>query len=99
MKNEFAYHTFLLLAILVIKVSAFHIHEEHHPDDTAHHCELCLLAIEGLQVEGIQPVSVAVPNPPITTLLKPARIFVSRAHDLKGETYHLFSRPPPSFRV
>ena len=100
MKDGFKYFSLLLVAILLIKVSAFHIYEEHDSvEDAGGHCELCMMAIDGLQLEGINPSPAIVPQSPITTLLKPVRTSLQQVHALWGEAGQLFSRPPPVHRA
>ena len=100
MKEGFKYFSLILVAILLIKVSAFHIYEEHDTlEDPGDHCELCLIAIDNLQLEGIDPSPAVVPNLPITTLLRPVKVFPEQSLSLGNESGQLFSRPPPGFRA
>ena len=97
MKDGLNYFALLLVAILAIKVSAFHIYEEHDPlEDPGGHCELCLIAIDGLQLEGIHPSPVVVPNSHAGILFRPVHIFMPQAHTPGSEAGQLFSRPPPT---
>ncbi|MEM9076191.1 MAG: hypothetical protein AAGC43_04085 [Bacteroidota bacterium] len=43
---------FLLIGLLLIKVSAFHVYEHHdEPDEHEHQCELCFLTFISQQVD------------------------------------------------
>ena len=100
MKDGFKYFSLVLIAVLLIKVSAFHVYEEHDAvEDPGGHCELCVIAIDGLQFEGITPSPIVVPESPVSAFFKPERIFPQQMHALKGEAFHLFSRPPPAWRA
>ena len=55
MKNTFQnIGVVLLISLLLINVSAFHMYEHAEPiDDANEHCELCVLTIEGQEIEGL----------------------------------------------
>jgi hypothetical protein len=99
MKDGFKYFSLLLVAILLIKVSAFHAYEDHDPLEDQGHCELCLIAIEGQQLEGMDPPTVLVPSTSITPFIRPVRRSVQPAHEQRCGVSKLFSRPPPTPRV
>lgn len=86
----------LLFSLLLVKISAFHIYEHHDTlDGNAKHCEICLLTLEGQQLEGTIPAAITFDGTRLLVSYEPQTVYYSR-HDTdalrKGE---LFSRPPP----
>ncbi len=90
----------LLIGLLLFKVSAFHVYEHHDAsDDSTSHCELCVLTIEGQQLEGIIPSLLVMDDvsPAVFSQFKInsfEQIIMTSAQE--GT---LFSRPPPSTLV
>ena len=100
MKAGIHHFSFLLIALLLIKVSAFHIYEEHDTlEDSGEKCELCLMAVESLQLDGTDPGVVDVPRAEVAVFQGLSQIFARQSFARKGETLLLFSRPPPASRV
>ncbi|NAS10640.1 hypothetical protein [Poritiphilus flavus] len=88
---------FILLGLLLIKISSFHIYDHQDSSiDPMAHCELCLQAIEGQQMEMLYPPFVAdqVISTPI--LFERKAIFPGPVLSNTATPAILFSRPPPS---
>ena len=86
-----------LIGLFLIKISAFHVYEDHDPsEDSSNHCELCLLSFVGQQSEGqITPpfITLQEPETPITT--KQQNVFYASRYSNANKPVILFSRPPP----
>ena len=86
----------LLISLLLVKISAFHVYEHHDElDDSNTHCELCVLTIAGQQFDAIIASPIVIVNNP---LIIPSKSGVtSFGSDFIDSFYHhtFFSRPPP----
>ncbi|UII81319.1 hypothetical protein [Flagellimonas sp. CMM7] len=91
---------FLLIGLLLIKVSAFHVYEhQNNLDNPLEHCEHCLLAFDGQQFEGLIP-SNPVPQKFLTPVISKQKIVSSKfSFTNTAKLVSLFSRPPPSQMV
>lgn len=86
----------LLIGLLLIKVSAFHIYEHQNAlDSSASHCEQCVVAIYGQQSEA-QITSFPVPEA-LPKIIRYKDIIISRDNALTHNIAFIvpFSRPPP----
>ncbi|MFS4446859.1 hypothetical protein [Maribacter sp. 2307UL18-2] len=88
---------FILVGLLLTKISAFHVYEHHDTlEDSNTNCELCVLTLEGQQLDGIIPASTTIEKSLIIIPSEPTvRPFDQEAivSFYKGS---LFSRPPPT---
>lgn len=85
-----------LLGLLLIKLSAFHVYEEHdNLNGQEHHCEFCLLAIENQQLDSLivsSPLIDDIFNEPIH---QDGIIWVDLSVNLNHSKEEQFTRPPP----
>lgn len=87
---------FLLIGLLLIKISSFHVYEHQDTlDDSLEHCEHCLLVLNAQQSEGlITPVFFL--QEYSTPVLYEQKIISSGFLFTKtAKPVILFSRPPP----
>ncbi|MEO1012031.1 MAG: hypothetical protein AAFX53_12040 [Bacteroidota bacterium] len=86
----------LLIGLLLIKVSAFHVCEHHDtPDDSNAHCELCVLAIEAQQLDGNIPSTLVLDYTPPLVPFRLKTTFLGKDYTDSLRNGTLFSRPPP----
>ncbi len=97
MKEFFGrFGTCLLVGLLLVQVSMFHVYEHHDVlDSTDNPCEICVLTIEGQQFEGILPAPFSIDFSPPIVSYRPTIISFGQnfTHSILEGT--LFSRPPP----
>ncbi|MEP3210814.1 MAG: hypothetical protein ABJN95_16550 [Maribacter sp.] len=86
----------LLIGLLLIKVSAFHVYEHHDSlDDSNDHCELCVLTIEGQQSESLTPPLTVVVHSPLQFPSLPKIHSLEEGYVQTIVKGNLFARPPP----
>ncbi len=87
----------LLVALIFVKVSAFHVYEHHNSiDDDKPSCELCLFALDSQQAQVLiqTTAEIKVPN----DFLANRSIIVAQDFKISKTSSggNLFCRPPPS---
>ncbi|AKA36271.1 MAG: hypothetical protein CMH48_03365 [Muricauda sp.] len=85
----------LFLALMSIKVSAFHVYAHQDNDSQIENCEFCDLAIENQQSEHTPTFTVALDfQPPVE--IKESKLY-GKSINFADNTYRsgLYSRPPP----
>ncbi|WP_139063719.1 hypothetical protein [Flagellimonas eckloniae] len=89
--------SFLLITLILIKVSAFHVYEHHddHEDKTGS-CEFCLFAIDSQQSDLLLQASAVIKVPNELSAYKPCIISQDFQISRVSCRSNLFYRPPPS---
>ncbi|MEM9647150.1 MAG: hypothetical protein AAF969_01625 [Bacteroidota bacterium] len=88
--------SFLLIGLLLIKISAFHVYEhEDKLDDSTEHCEHCLLVLDGPQSEGLMPTKLMSEKTMEPVLYQDQIIPSGISGENTTRLTILFSRPPP----
>ncbi|WP_394749352.1 hypothetical protein [Spongiimicrobium salis] len=96
MKN-FLQHfgTLLLISLLLIKSSAFHVYEHEETSDDSNHCELCVLTLDSQQAEVLVPAVAIANETPVYKELSLNEDFESINYKNSDNWSTLLSRPPP----
>ena len=86
---------FIFLALMTIKVSAFHVYTHQDVDSQVENCAYCDVAIENQQAEHV-PILMVTADVQEPIEKKEPKLF-SKTNVIVGNTYHsyLFCRPPP----
>ena len=97
MKQIFrCFAAFILVGLLLVKVAAPHVYEhfdsaEGAPDD----CELCVLAIEGQNIESFLPTVITIEQLTLPILSSSLPSYVAQRDIFTIDKGILFLRPPP----
>ena len=87
---------FVVLSLLLFKVSAFHVYEhDHDEEEHEHSCEHCALALDFQKTDIQLTFQVMVPQMPITPPFDDNLPLLSSQTSMNSVKTELCSRPPP----
>lgn len=89
------FYSFILLALLSVKVSAFHVYQHHMEDSHAENCELCEYTIQNQSEEFSSDDSFAIPSKITIVVIAPTNLETQDIGTLEIAHKFPFSRPPP----
>ena len=89
-------YSFILLALISFKVSAFHVYEHQEDHSQANDCELCEYAVYNQNLEFSVETEIQVPTKmPLLLIVFPAKS-IEAPMVSRFVFEHPFTRPPPT---